>query len=107
MNSDQDSWAKVVEAWLRDDASEPSPEVERDDSAPMGFSTRVVARWQAESRSREGGSWLSLLDRCALPGACLSILALVLLFAFAPGERASSSSELFAIPDIQLPGSLH
>ena len=104
MTPEQDSWSKLLRAWHREDAAANSTPEE---DVPLGFSTRVVARWKDEKVAYPAPSWLELWERCAIPGACaamLGLVALVALGAASEQKKDHTSSGLFVIPDIDMPG---
>ena len=106
MKPERDPWTEVLDAWRRDSPLEEG--LELDESVPMGFATRVVARWQAED-TLASSSWVELWEKCAIPGAFAAVLGLLALVAFdsASGDSHDSAvSGLFVIPDIDLPGQL-
>ena len=115
MKPERDPWTKLLDAWRKETRAYHSLECDESvpsvPSVPLGFSTRVVARWHAQEQTGSSMSWLELWQKCAIPGACAAVLGLVATVALGSAgqdhndhHKGSAAAGLFVIPDIELPG---
>jgi hypothetical protein len=112
MKPEQDQWNKLLTAWRNESQAEVGVARYDDESAPFGFSTRILAQWQeaAFRAEPEPVPWLEIWCKCAIRSAFVAVLGVLALATFdkiAETQPGQNQEGLFAIPDLDPPGSLN
>ncbi len=90
MKSNSDPWSILTTQARLHAANQPAG----DDSMPLGFATRVVARWKAANENPTFAFW----QRWSLHGATAAVMAYALMATWSAGNP-----QVEAIPVLDVP----